>query len=512
MQSQDGQTDHKVIVIVVDSLTSAILTEVREHTEFPAFRFLLEHGHYFPDVVSSFPAMTVSDLSTLLTGTYPETHKAPGLVWFDVRQGQIVNYGNNIWQTLKLGLRSVSLNMLYHLNATDLSNHVTTVFEALQDAGYTTGAINVPVHRGRTQHQLSIPWYLRPLIGESELSVKGPDIFIHGAFTENPIHGGDGLINNLGMNDDFAARQLVQLIKEKALPDLTVAYLPDNDRHVHRHGVDQLRGIKRVDKNLEKILDTYDTWDHTLKHVVLIIMGDSGVSPVWTRDRRPTIMLRELLRDRAIYRWGASVSPGDELVFAVNSRMAYVYLLNDGIHLRDVAKRLTSDDRMDVIAWVDADKAFAVTPENSATPLVFRPGGTYRDLFNQVWEIDGNAAVLDLSIGDGRVEYGQYPDGMHLLWSALHSHEGRFLVVTAKRGYQFGDERAPKHPGGAQQASLLREDILTPMIVAGTDRTPRQPIRFVDLKSYLLSLVDPTLSDDRHNATPQDVLVGSTRH
>lgn len=61
----------------------------------PALKFFLENGHYEPEVVNAYPTMSVSIDSTLLTGTYPNIHRVPGLVWYDQDEQRIVNYGSD---------------------------------------------------------------------------------------------------------------------------------------------------------------------------------------------------------------------------------------------------------------------------------------------------------------------------------------------------------------------------------------------------------------------------------
>ncbi len=106
----------------------------------------------------------------------------------------------------------------------------------------------------------------------------------------------------------------------------------------------------------------------------------------------------------------------------------------------------------------------------------------------RVGNIPSHDGITHLDSKDAMV-YSRYPDALHQLWSALHDQDGHYLVVTAKRGCQFGDERSPTHDGGAQQASLLEEDVYAPLLIDGTDRLPSKPLRFVDLKRYFLSLV-----------------------
>ncbi|WP_326492952.1 alkaline phosphatase family protein [Alicyclobacillus fastidiosus] len=461
---------HKVVVIVVDSLTNQAIHTAMNDNKFAALRYLVRNGQYSPNIVASFPSMSVSDLSTVVTGASPDEHRIPGLVWFDTKRNMIVNYGNNFWQTITIGTRTVSQNALYELNQTHLSKDVRTIFEDLQDAGYSTGAINMLIYRGRTPHQLKLPAYTRPFTQTDSYTVLGPDTLTFGGLTSQ---SGDstkaGVFDRFGMNDDFATDALLRLIKQGKLPDFTMVYLPSNDTVMHKHGVNSMKGITNVDKNIRKILDSYGTWDNTLRSMTLIVMGDGGVTRVLPKQEQPTIFLKDLLPKYAIYRWGKTMDVRDDIALAVNSRMAYVYLLNDHERPDEVANQLRREKRIDLISWFDGNKVFVTTPEDSKAPLSFYKKGPITDPYEQTWRITGNPSILDITMGQNHtITYGKYPDVLHQLWSAAHCQTGKYLIVTAKKGYQFGDEDAPKHDGGAQQASLLAEDVFAPVIINGT--------------------------------------------
>ncbi len=485
------KNQHKAVVIVVDSLTDRAIRAACNNEGFTGIHYLMSHGHYLPHVVASFPSMTVSGLSTVLTGAYPDEHNIPGLVWFDTKKKEIVNYGNNLQQTLKLGTRSVSRNALYDLNETHLAKGVHTIFEDLQDAGYSTGAVNMLVYRGRQPHQLKLPVYTRPFTGTSSFTVHGPDALVFGQFSsEGAGTGEDGMFHKFGLNDNFATDSLVHLIKEQKLPDFTMVYMPSNDTVVHKHGVDAMAGVSAVDKNICKILSSYGNWDDTLKRLTLVVMGDGGISPILPTEQHPTIFLSHLFPNHALYHWGSKQDLRDDIALAINSRMAYVYLLSARMRPDQTAEKLKRDQRIDVVAWTDGREIYVAIPQNDGTSFSFHKEGPFIDPYGQTWGFSGNPSTLAISISQhGKIAYSKYPDALHQLWSATHTQKGTYLVVTAKRGYQFGDENAPKHDGGSQQASLLAEDVYAPMIINGTNRVPKEPCRFVDLKNYLISLV-----------------------
>jgi predicted AlkP superfamily pyrophosphatase or phosphodiesterase len=41
------------------------------------------------------------------------------------------------------------------------------------------------------------------------------------------------------------------------LPDFTIVYFPDLDKSVHKNGPTDIKGIEKVDRQLQKMLNTY---------------------------------------------------------------------------------------------------------------------------------------------------------------------------------------------------------------------------------------------------------------
>ena len=81
---------------------------------------------------------------------------------------------------------------------------------------------------------------------------------------------------------------------------------------------------------------------------------------------------------------------------------------------------------------------------------------------------------------------------IQMLWQdsirLFFSHDGDYLVVNAKPGYEFLAESSPTHVGGASHGGLHEQDSLVPMIVTGTNTKPKN-LRILDLKDWILSLI-----------------------
>ncbi len=477
-----------VIVFMLDSLMDEPLQKAIKEGRAPALKFLIKNGKYYPNVVSSYPTMSVTIDSTLLTGTYPEHHQLPGLVWYDEKEKRIINYGSGKKEIITLGIKQVLQDSVYNLNNQHLSKSVKTIHEELDKNMKHSASINGLIYRGNYKHVLNIPktasfFKLMP----KEQDTNGPILLSLGRLSKcNPKNNYTHLWQGFGFNDKFVAQEMKCLIQQNKLPAFTFAYLPDHDHTVHKKGPMDLKGIEKADKELQKIFNSYDSWDEALKKGIWVVMGDSGQSAIGDDKNKSIIQLKSLLQDYNIAKLGESIKNNDEIVLAVNERMAFIYSLNKNILLRDIASKLKKDSRIDFIAWKEKD-FIHVTDEKNKGAFKFRPNGVYMDEYKQTWTLQGNPSVLDLSVNENKIQYGAYPDALARLYSSLHSHKGDYLIVDAKPGYEFVGEKSPTHVGGAGHGSLHKKDSTTPMIVVGTDLTPKS-FRQVDLKDYFLQL------------------------
>ncbi|SEP64613.1 hypothetical protein [Piscibacillus halophilus] len=260
------------------------------------------------------------------------------------------------------------------------------------------------------------------------------------------------------------------------------------DLRVHNLGPYDVRGIKQIDKEIQKTLNLYNSWEEAVKKNIWIVMGDNGQSITTWSFKDVEINLNHLLSDYKIHSINKPVQDDDELVIAVNQRMAYIYLLNDRLSIDRLAYTLRQDSRIDVMAWKE-DEHIKVVSGLHSDELKFSRGGEVRDEYYQYWTISGNPEILDLKIKQDIIEYRDFPDALARLYGALNSHQGRFLVVNAKPGCEFLAKKTPVHIGGACHGSLHKEDSITPLIVAGTKELPKFN-RLVDMKGYIFTLLN----------------------
>ncbi|MBH0330834.1 phosphodiesterase [Brevibacillus brevis] len=487
--AERNESQKPVLLIFIDSLMDKPLQEAIRQGRAPALGYLLANGRYYPQVVSSFPTMSVAIDSTLLTGTYANQHHVPGLSWFSNKEKRMIYYGYGPKEGLKIDQPQVLLDILHQLNLVQLNPHMKTIHEELAEKGKDSASINAILWRGKTPHTLQIPRLID--FGTrlpSELNVTGPKLMSYAAFAQlDPNQKREKRIwRKYGMNDEFSAQEAAYLIANKKLPPLTITYLPENDMEVHKKGPATIEGIEKADKALQNVLDAFGSWDKAIKEARWIVMGDSGQTPVLDDRKTATIDLRSLLTDYRIAKISQPVTHTDQVVISPNERMAYIYALDSRIPLSDIVKRLQREPKLDIIARKE-DQKIVVTAGKISRQFSYQPNGPYTDPYGQTWTFDGDPRLLDMTIKNNRITYGKYPDVLARLYGAMNSHEGRYVIATVQPGYELIGESSPTHIGGGAHGSLHEIDSLVPLLVTGTTTEPKT-LRIVDLKDWLLRL------------------------
>jgi predicted AlkP superfamily pyrophosphatase or phosphodiesterase len=478
----------RVILLLIDTLMDRPLQKAIKEGLAPAFQFLMERGQYFPNMVSAFPTMSVNVDSSLLTGTYH--HKLPGLVWFNDQEKRLINYGSHQRELMKLGLLKSIKDILYHLNHNHLSQEVRTIHEELADRGKVTASINALIYRGSTEHHLTFPKLVTFFTSlDNNRTVNAPSLFTYGAFSRlSPLKRNARFWQRYGFNNKFTVQELKHLIQTDSLPAFTIAYFPDMDKSVHKNGPMDIKGLKKADRQLKELLNTYTSWDDALKDHIWLVLGDNGQAFIEADRNKALIDLRKSLSSYRIMKLREGVRDSDQIVLGVNERMAFIYSLDaKRVPLSSLAKTLQKDERIDVIAWKESESVHVISGVKDGK-LIFQPNGEYVDKYEQSWSITGNKEILDLSIQTHEIGYDEYPDALARLHSSLISHEGSYLVVSAKPGFEFIGEGSPTHVGGASHGGLHKQDSMVPMIVTGTHSSPKH-LRMIELKDWILTLI-----------------------
>ena len=477
-----------IIVMVVDSLMSEPLQKAVKDGKAPAFEFLMNNGHFNGEMISSYPTMSVTIDSTLLTGTYANEHKIPGLIWFKEDENRMISYGSGVQEIWNNGVKKVAMDSVVHLNENHLSKEVQTIHEALAIHNLPSASINGLLYRGSFEQQLNIPKLISMTnLLPKEIEVSAPKVFSLGALSQyNPDNNRHKFVwERMGVNNKFTANEITYLIEKEKLPAFTLAYLPDADASIHKHGPDDLKGIEKADQALKDILNSFSSWEEAIQEVTWIVLGDSGQSPVDEDKETSLIDLNQLLEGYTF--WEGKEKDG-QLAAAINERMAYIYVNDQQIELSEIINILNEDERIGFIAWKDEEINNVVSPKSNGQ-FTFTPKGPYVDDYDQSWQMSGDTSILDLNVTNkGRIQYQNYPDALARLYGALHSQEGRVIIVDAKPSFEFIEKHSHDHVGGGAHGSLHKVDSIVPIIVTGTNEAP-QSNRLVDVKKWLVQLL-----------------------
>ncbi|BAU29386.1 putative AlkP superfamily pyrophosphatase or phosphodiesterase [Aneurinibacillus soli] len=482
----------KTIFILIDSFMPHVFEEAEAQQKVPALSFLKANGAYWNDCVTVFPTMSANIDASLMTGTYPDEHYVPGLVWYDRDKQRVVNYINGGKAVWRLGTRKCAQDVLVSLNEQHLSRDVKTIFEEAARHHRTSASLNFSIHRGPVRYSVQKPGLMKlALLGTKFDSVTGPELALQGRFFHsNGLRARFGQWNasvfkKYGINDSFVTDMAIRLVQEGRLPALTVAYMPDNDYTYHRHPDKGVDILARADRQIGRLLDAFGSWEEAVRQCRFIITGDHGQTKIGVEREALIAVLDSLIGMRASC--PEKVNPEqDDLVICNNERMCFLYPLKEGVQ-EEVIKRLLGESRIDVLAWKEGA---GVRVGRGERALFFTRGGQVRDVYGVRWTIDGDLTLLDGSLAEKEgkqiVHFGQYPDAFSRLYGALYARDGQVIAITAQPGAEFYTPSDPTHQGGASHGSLHHTDSLVPLIITGETKAAFAHPRLVDLKSYML--------------------------
>jgi hypothetical protein len=408
----------KAILIVIDGLTPSVFEAAVEDGRAPALSFLAQHGEY-ARAVSTFPSLTPVCLSSLATGSHPDVHHIPHLVWYDRDHRRLVEYGSSFAALRAAGMARSILDAIINMNRLHLARDAVTVYEALEDAGLTTAAINITCYRGRTRHLPSLPGVTIPAYGPKRF-------FFYNLFESDPTGAPLAVFGRAqGSIDGYAAAVGRWLVTRDGF-DFLVYYLPDYDFASHVHGPEgAFEALARSDAAVGALLDAAGGPDEFLERYAVIVCADHGQTSV-----ERSAQLQSVYAD----------VPG-ALVTASN-RAGMVYRLPEcTLDARGLAELL---DR-----------------EPAAETVLFREGDMV------VARRDGEEGPVDR---DGPLF--DYPDGGARAWAAVHNPNAGDVVVSAAPGVEFADLAGRHHAGGGSHGSLRTGDSEVPMLAVGFDTLP----------------------------------------
>jgi predicted AlkP superfamily pyrophosphatase or phosphodiesterase len=437
----------KLVLIVIDGLTPAMLEQAVEERLAPALAFLAEHGEY-RRAVTTFPSLTPVCLSSLATGGHPDIHHIPHLVWYHAAERRFVEYGSSFGAMRAAGTTRAIRDAIFNMNADHLSRDAVTVFEALDDAGLETATVNMVCYRGRTRHVATVPGLTRP--------VYGPRRFFYYNLFESDVTGAPLAIRtrSAGSIDGYAGQVGRWLVTRDGF-DFLLFYLPDYDFASHAEGPEGAHAaLARADRAVGALLEAAGGPDDFLERYAVLVTSDHGQTSV----DRPT-RLQDALSGFRLFRRGVASA---DLAVTASNRAGMVYVLpGSRAEPSDLARRLEREPSVEVVLFREDGEAVA---RRRGEELRFSPA-------NGGFSVRGDESLLP------------FPDALSRAWGALANPNAGDLLLSAAPGYEFADLGGRHHAGGGSHGSLETGDSEVPMLAVGLD----PPSRIVDVAPAVLN-------------------------
>jgi Type I phosphodiesterase / nucleotide pyrophosphatase len=415
----------KLVLVVIDGLTPEVFEAAAESRSAPTLAALADAGRYVR-AFSTFPSLTPVCLASLATGGGPDVHHIPHLVWYHRSERRLVEYGSSFGAMRAVGTRRSVKDAIVEMNAEHLAHDAVTVYEALEDSGLVTAAVNVPCYRGRTRHAPTVRGVVRP--------VNGPRRFFYYSLFESDVTGAPFAVRGraTGSIDAYAAAVGRWLVTRDGF-DFLFFYLPDYDFASHALGPGGAHeALARSDHAVAALVEAAGGLDGFLERYDVVLCSDHGQTSV----ERP-FRLEQALSDFRLVRPSARRDDA-ELAVTASNRAGMVYVLPDAtVAPRDVAERLRTEDALDVVLFREGGDLFA-----------FRDGDEVllRD-DDDGWRRRARHALANPNAGD--------------------------VIVSAAAGVELTDLGGRHHAGGGSHGSLLDGDSLVPMLVVGDADPPR---------------------------------------
>jgi hypothetical protein len=438
----------KLVLAVIDGLTPAMLERALGEGRLPALRFLREAGSYVRGT-TTFPSVTPVCLTSIATGAHPDVHNIPHLVWYHRQERRVVEYGSSFSAVRAAGARRSLRDSVFAMSHEHVSPRALTVFEALDDEGLETGAINFTCYRGRTRHPLKLP--LRQGRNRWYEAAYGPRRFFFFNLFESDETGAPLAIRSRpeGSVDAYAATIGRWLVTRDGF-DFLVFYLPDYDYASHLSGPDSdVLALERADAAVGELMSAAGGHEAFLERYAIVVCSDHGQTHV---DR--VARLQDAYADLDVFMGRRGTGPdGCDVAVTASNRSGMVYAL-DGSPARELAERLDGADGVDLALFLEEGSAVARKGGSEVRFSLDEDGG---------WSVSGDSGILDAD---------EYPNAFERAWCALRCPNAGEVIASAAAGWEFEDLGGRHHSGGGSHGSLLAGDSTVPMLVAGFEGSP----------------------------------------
>jgi hypothetical protein len=416
----------KLVLIVVDGMTPAALERAVEGGRAPALALLAGHAEY-RRATSVFPSLTPVCLSSIATGSFPDVHRIPHLVWWHREERRVIEYGSSFAALRAAGMAQSITDTIFNMNQHHLGKDAVTVYEALEDAGLVTAAVNITCYRGRTKHVPTLPWVTKAAYGPKRF-------FYYSLFESDPTGAPLAVRNRAGGSIDAYAAAVGRWLVTRDGFDFLAYYLSDFDYASHALGPEGAEDVAlaRTDAAIDALLDAAGGVDEFLERYAVILHSDHGQTTV---DRATQLDVRLAARAESIVALGSN-------------RAGQVYLLPDArVDAAMLARALDGEQSVETTLRREGGEAVA---RRDGEELRFKPSV-------DGWDCSGDTTLLD------------YPDALRRSWSALANPNAGELLVSAAPGWEFADLGGRHHAGGGSHGSLIEGDSVVPVLTIGLD-------------------------------------------
>ena len=475
----------KLVLVMVDSLSTPMLRRAADSGEAPHFAALLERGKLVPDCVSTFPSVTPVATSAIATGRGPDEHWIPAMNWYHRAEGRYVEYGSSFEATRAFGVFRALYDTVYNLNLAHLNPRTPTFFERLGDAGVRSACTPFLVYRGRTRHQLSLEGFARRAAFAADFrhAVYGPDELFYGELYSSRPYPCRPTLARAGTRDEYSACVGEGLVRDD-LFDFLLLSLPDNDHHAHRFGPEAtVTSIAKADHCFGRLVEAGGGLDRFLDDHAVILMADHAQVPV----DRELPLIAGLAEEWRLLQPHDERPERAELAVSPSARAAAVSILAEGPRFERIHERLrqllVQEDGVDLLAWLNPpchperrrSEAEPQSKDLGAPPaeavvrsrrgeLRFRPGSQQRDRRGKRWDLEGEWTVLGLKTRDALLTSDAYPDPLGRLWAALVTPRAGDLLLSLAPGYECVDWGGASHVAGGSHGALAAEESLGPLL------------------------------------------------
>jgi hypothetical protein len=496
----------KVLLIVVDACTSRVLAPALESGRLPRLRELAQAGRLYLDCAAIFPSITPAATASIITGCYPFEHGIAGAYWYDTDKDRVVYFGDSLRVVLAEGVRRFFNDMLVRLNQEHL--RAPTLFQLVEGAGLRAACLNYLIFRGDHRRQLRVPLLLSLWPGVPfAKEVQGPAITFLGDFCAEGLDVPDrelkargGPFHRFGFDDDATAQVLIQLARDRALPDFTVAYFPDYDYRSHEVGPEQaVDKLENLDDRLGEFIAVCGGLERLLAGMCVMLTADHSQSDVRPGDEAG-ILLDQTLEEFEVAEAGKEWESDDQLMVCPNMRVAMIYFRRPSHEqIERVVDRLLTEARVDQVMWPAAlarrsERGYHIVTRDRGE-LLFWPGEggaqSAADAQGCVWSWDGDLRVVDGRVSEGRLSFPAYPNAFERIACALEHPDSGHLWVTSRPGFEFRLPHTNVHDGGGSHGSLDALDSTIPLLIAGAPEELSLPenARTVDVAPLCLRVL-----------------------